>query len=114
MPEVYKSVLQLVDNADNYYRTISGWIIHMLETNPAVANWVSQQMASYFQDIDNWLTSGVLPQLQMVIFTVSGGLLNVMNFIKGLLVAIIASVYLLATKERCAAYGRKLAYSLFS
>lgn len=114
MPEVYKSVLQLVDNADNYYRTISGWIIHMLETNPAVANWVSQQMASYFQDIDKWLTSGVLPQLQMVIFTVSGGLLNVMNFVKGLLVAIIASVYLLATKERCAAYGRKLAYSLFS
>ncbi len=113
MPELYKSVLQLIDNADNYYRTISGWVIHLLETNPAVANWVSQQMAAYFQDLDKWLTSGVLPQLQAVMVTVSGGVLSLVNFAKDLLVGIIASVYLLATKERCAAYGRKLAYSLF-
>ena len=113
MPELYKSVLQLVDNADNYYRTISGWVIHLLETNPAVANWVSQQMAAYFQDLDKWLTSGVLPQLQAVMVTVSGGVLSLLTFVKDLLVGIIASVYLLATKERCAAYGRKLIYSLF-
>ena len=113
MPELYKSVLQLVDNADNYYRTISGWVIHLLETNPEAANWVAQQMAAYFQDIDKWLTSGVLPQLQTVMTTVSGGVLSVMNFAKNLLVGLIASVYLLATKERCAAYGRKLVYSLF-
>lgn len=113
MPELYKSVLQLIDNADNYYRTISGWVIHLLETNPAVADWVSQQMAAYFQDLDKWLTSGVLPQLQAVMVTVSGGVLSLVNFAKDLLVGVIASVYLLATKERCAAYGRKLIYSLF-
>ncbi len=113
MPELYKSVLQLIDNADNYYRTISGWVIHLLETNPAVADWVSQQMAAYFQDLDKWLTSGVLPQLQAVMVTVSGGVLSLVNFAKDLLVGVIASVYLLATKERCAAYGRKLVYSLF-
>lgn len=113
LPELYKSVLQLIDNADNYYRTISGWVIHLLETNPAVADWVSQQMAAYFQDLDKWLTSGVLPQLQAVMVTVSGGVLSAVNFVKDLLVGVIASVYLLATKERCAAYGRKLVYSLF-
>ena len=113
MPELYKSVLQLIDNADNYYRTISGWVIQLLEANPAVADWVSQQMAAYFQDLDKWLTSGVLPQLQAVMVTVSGGVLSLVNFVKDLLVGVIASVYLLATKERCAAYGRKLIYSLF-
>lgn len=113
MPELYRSVLQLIDNADNYYRTISGWVIHLLETNPAVANWVSQQMAAYFQDLDKWLTSGVLPQLQAVMVTVSGGVLSLVNFVKDLLVGVIASIYLLATKERCAAYGRKLVYSFF-
>ena len=113
MPELYKSVLQLIENADTYYRTISGWVIHLLETNPSVANWVNQQMAAYFQDLDKWLTSGVLPQLQAVMVTVSGGVLSLVNFAKDLLVGVIASVYLLATKERCAAYGRKLVYSLF-
>ena len=113
MPELYKSVLQLVSNVDNYYNTISGWVTHLLETNPAVADWVSQQMAVYFQDLDKWITSGVLPQLQAVMATVSGGVLSLVNFVKDLLVAAIASIYLLATKERCAAYGRKLVYSLF-
>ncbi len=113
MPELYKSILQLVDNADNYYRTILGWVTHLLETNPAVADWASQQMATYFQDIDKWLTSGVLPRLQAVMLTVSGGVMSLVGFAKNLLVGIIASVYLLATKERCAAYGRKLTYSLF-
>ena len=113
LPELYKSVLQLIANADNYYRTISGWVIHLLETNPSVAEWASQQMANYFQDIDKWLTSGVLPQLQAVMVTVSGGVVSAVNFLLDLLVGVIASVYLLATKERCAAYGRKLIYSLF-
>ena len=112
LPELYKSVLQLIANVDNYYNTISGWVNHLLETNPAVSGWVSQQMAAYFQDLDKWLTGGVLPQLQAVMVTVSGGVLSFVNFVKDLLVGIIASVYLLATKERCAAYGRKLVYSL--
>lgn len=112
MPELYKSVLQLVSNADNYYRTINGWVIHLLETNPDVAKWVAQQMESFFRDIDKWLTGGVLPQLQQVMVTVSGGVLSLMGFAKNLLVGLIASVYLLATKERCAAYGRKLVHSL--
>ena len=112
LPELYKSVLQLIANVDNYYNTISGWVNHLLETNPAVSGWVSQQMAAYFQDLDKWLTGGVLPQLQAVMVTVSGGVLSLVNFAKDLLVGVIVSVYLLATKERCAAYGRKLVYSL--
>lgn len=112
MPELYKSVVQLVDNADNYYRTISGWVTHLLETNPDFASWVGQQMARYFQNIDTWLTREVLPRVQVVMLTVSGGVLSLLTFVKDLLVAFIASIYLLDTKEGCAAYGRKLVYSL--
>ncbi|MCI9122108.1 MAG: AI-2E family transporter [Oscillibacter sp.] len=114
MPELYKSVLQLVDNADNYYRTVSGWINHLLETNPTVADWVAQQMNTYFRDINSWLTRGVLPQLQTVMSTLSGGVLSLVTFAKNLLIGVIVSISLLYTKENCAAYGRKLVYSLFS
>ncbi len=116
LPELYKSVLQLIANVDNYYQTVSGWVTslsdHMLETYPDLARQVSQRLEDYFQDFDKWLT-GLLPQIQTVMTTVSGGVLSLVNFVKDLLVGIIASVYLLATKERCAAYGRKLVYSLF-
>ena len=39
---------------------------------------------------------------------VGGGVLTALSFLKNLLVGVIVSVYLLATKERCAAYCRKL------
>lgn len=116
LPELYKSVLQLIANVDNYYQTVSGWVTslseHLLETYPDLARQVSQRLEDYFRDFDKWLTE-LLPQVQTVMTTVSGGVLSLVNFLKDLLVGIIASVYLLATKERCAAYGRKLIYSLF-
>ena len=114
LPELYKSVLQLVSNADNYYRTISGWVEHLLETNPTVEEWVTTQMNTYFEDFTSWLTSGVLPKVQTVMTTVSGGVMSVLNFFKNILVGLIVSVYFLAAKEHCAAYGRKLVSALFS
>jgi len=117
LPELYKSVLQLVNSVDSYYKTISGWVIklseHLQETYPDLVQQVIERLDAYFQDFDKWLES-LLPQFQTVMSTVSGGVWSVVAFIKDLLVAVIASIYLLATKERCAAYGRKLAYSLFS
>lgn len=112
MPELYKSVLQLIANVDNYYNTISGWVTHLLETYPEIAARVVAWMNASFENIDNLLTGEVLPRLQTVMTTVSGGVWSMVSFIKDLLVAVIASIYLLATKERCAAYGRKLVYSL--
>ena len=44
LPELYKSVLQLISNVENYYNTISGWVIHLLETYPSMEHWVTQQM----------------------------------------------------------------------
>ena len=114
LPELYKSILQLISNADVYYRTISGWVQHLLETNPTVEEWVTTQMNTYFEDLSSWLTTGVLPKLQTVMSTVSGGVLSLVNFLKNLLVGVIVSIYFLATKEHCAAYGRKLACGLFS
>lgn len=116
LPELYKSVLQLAANVDKYYQTIIGWVTslsnHLLETNPDLAEQIVERLGDYFQDFGRWL-SGLLPQLQTVMVTVSGGVWIAVNFVMDLLVGVIASVYLLATKERCAAYGRKLVYSLF-
>ena len=112
LPELYKSILQLVTNAELYYRTISGWVEHLLETNPALEQWVVTQMNTYYTDINTWLTKEVLPQAQTVMAAAAGGVVGVVSFLKNLLVGIIVSVYLLATKELCAAHARKVVYSL--
>ena len=114
LPELYRSVLQLVANVENYYNTISGWVEHLLESNATLENWVAVQMDTVYNEATKWLNNELLPQAQVVMMAVSGGLLTVLGFFGDLLVGIIVSVYFLATKERCAAYARKVAYGLFS
>lgn len=114
VPEVYRSVVRLVGNMEIYYNTINDWVKNLLEKSPSLEKWVGEQLDVYYTDLTKLLTTQVLPQAQQLMNVVSGGIASAMIFLKNLLVGIIVSVYLLATKERCIAYCRKLVWGLFS
>lgn len=114
LPELLKSIMQLVSNMENYYNTITGWISHLLENNPAFGEWVTARMNEYYNTLVQWLTKEVLPRTQVLVMAVTGGVWTAVNFFMDLLVGVIVSVYALATKERSAAQGRKILYGLFS
>ncbi|MFR0769377.1 MAG: AI-2E family transporter [Dysosmobacter sp.] len=114
IPQLYRSVVQLISSVEGYYNTISGWVEHLLESNPTVEVWVAGQMDKFYESATEWLKNQVFTRTQMLMIAVSGGVLSTLVFLKNLLVGMIVSVYFMATKERCAAHARKLAYSLFS
>ena len=118
IPELYKSLLQLVSNIETYYNTISGWVQHLLETNPTLEKWATLQMENYYKLLENWVKNDLLPHATTLMGVVSGGVFSgvysLVRFFSDLLVGIIVSVYFLATKETCAAHARKVVYSLFS
>lgn len=113
LPELYKSIGQLIDNLETYYNTINDWLNSLLEKNPDVEAWASGQIDVYYKDLLTWLSNEFLPQAQQVMTAVSGGIVNVLLFAKNLIVGIIVSTYLLATKELNAAHCRKLTCALF-
>jgi predicted PurR-regulated permease PerM len=114
MPELYKSILQLASNVETYYNTIVGWVQRLLESNPAVESWVAGQMNTAYEKANTWLETKALPQAQAVMLAAAGGVVTMVNFLGDLLVGFIVSVYLMATKERCAAHAQKVVYSVFS
>jgi predicted PurR-regulated permease PerM len=114
IPELYKSVTQLFNNLETYYNTINNWLTGLLEKNPGMENWVSGKVEAYYNDLLSLLSDKILPQAQQIMTAVSGGIMTALIFLKDLIVGIIVSVYLLATKERCAAQARKLVYSLIA
>ena len=114
LPQLYQSVVQLFASVESYYNTISGWVEHLLESNPTVEAWVADQMDTFYATAASWLKNEVLTRTQMLMVAVSGGVVSTVNFLKNLLVGAIVSVYFMATKERCVAHARKITYSLFS
>ena len=95
-----------------YYNTINSWITNLLESNPTVEHFVSDRFAGYYKDLLSLLTEKVLPHTQSLVTAVSGGIVSALSFLMDLVVGIIVSIYLLATKERCAAHARRAIYAL--
>ena len=114
VPELYKSILQLVANVENYYNTINGWIHRLLEMNPALETWVLQRVDTYYEAMETWLTNDLLPQATELMTMISGRVFVALGVLGDLLVGVIVSVYFLASKESCAAYSRRMVYGLFS
>lgn len=122
LPELYKSILQLASNVENYYNTIAGWVEALLATYPNLETWVVEQLNGYYQDIMGWLNTNdivswlqrALSQAQIVVSVAAGSVMGLVNFLKNLLIGVIVSIYLLSTKEHCAAYARRTACGLFS
>ena len=112
LPELYASVVQLVDNAQRYYYTVYDWVIHLLESNPEFAARASEVINEYYTDALAWLNVNLVPQLQVAAQAVTGGVVGVFVFLKNLLLGIIISVYLLAEKEAFSAGCSKLCYTL--
>lgn len=120
LPELYKSVLLLAGNLTTYYNTIEGWVLRLLEDNPSLARQAEDVFNEYYKDIflsqnfDEalaWVKNNLLPQLQAAMQVVSGGVVGLLMFFKNLLLGVMISLYLLASKEGFAASGCKLCYT---
>lgn len=124
LPELYKSVLQLASNAKTYYDTIESWVLRLLENNPDLARQVEAAFNQFYEEITRnefyqealvsltWLKDNLMPQLQVALQAVTGGVVGVLTFFKNLFLGVMISLYLLASKESFAAAGCKLCYTL--
>lgn len=114
LPELVKSIQQLIGNLRNYYATIEAWVLRLLENHPDWAMYAEDLFTQYYQQALDWLQTNLAPQLQAAVQAVSGGVVGVLSFFKNLFLGIMISLYVLGSKEKFAAAGCKLCYTFFS
>ena len=114
LPELYRSLVQLVGNATVYYETVESWCISLLENNPDLAHKASEMFNQYYEDALVWINRNVVPQLQVAVQAITGGVVGVMTFFKNLFIGIMVSLYLLGAKESFSAVGCKLCYTFLN
>ena len=131
IPQVYESIVGLVQSIPDYIEVIQGWLQTFFEDNPEIQAAVMSVYNSAAASLEQWLNADILPNLESVSTTfqwvrttiwpnftgvmagVSGVLLGFLVLVKDLLIAVIVSVYLLARKDIFAAQSKKIVYSLF-
>lgn len=130
-PQVYESIVGLVQSIPDYIEVVQGWLQTFFEDNPDIQSAVMSVYNSSTASLEQWLNSDILPNLESVSTTfqwvrttiwpnftgvmagVSGVVMGFLVLVKDLLIAVIVSVYLLARKDVFAAQSKKIAYSLF-
>lgn len=131
IPQVYDSVVGLVQAIPDYIEVVQGWLQTFFEDNPDIQASVMSIYNSSAASLEQWLNADILPNLEStttalewmrkdimpnltgVVAGVSGMVVGFLVLIKDLLIAVIVSVYLMVRKDIFAAQGKKIVYSLF-
>jgi len=130
LPQVWQSLVDLVDAFPGYTKSAQAWLMAFLEDNPDIQYAVVSVLNSASSSVEQWLDSHILPNLESISSTldwlrtevlpnvtgvvtgVSTVLVAVLMLLKDLLIAVIVAVYLLARKDTFAAQSKKVVYSL--
>ena len=117
IPELVDSVKTLAANFESYYRTVYNWVTALVEnetlfTDDAISDQLLSALNGYYDKLVKWITDTVIPQAQVAIVAVTGGIWSVVMFLKNVLIGMMISVYLLARKESFARQSKKLLYAI--
>ncbi len=111
IPQVLDSLEIIVSRFPLYMDKIDSFVRGFLDEYKDM----SELFVNYWPQIENWLQTQFLPNTTQLISKVSSGLVgSVFSFISVLLkfiIGIIISVYLLFSKEKFCAQGKKIAYA---
>ena len=117
IPELVESVKTLAANFESYYKTVYNWVTALVEnenlfSDEVLSDQVLSALNDYYDKLVKWITDTVIPQAQVAIVAVTGGIWSIIIFLKNLLIGMMISVYLLARKEGFARQSKKLLYAI--
>ena len=117
IPQLIQSVQNLVMQFPIYTQNLQDYINKIFTRNPQLQTTVNTLLSTYNSEIEDILTSKLLPMLNQFISKLSGNILSsilsVLSTLWNLIIGLIISIYLLAGKEHFAAQSKKTVYSVF-
>ena len=130
LPQLYWSVIGFIQEIPHHITDIQEWLRNFLEDNPTIQStalyYYNEAAASFQQWLSSdilpnlesattalsWIRTQVLPSLTGVVVGLSTLVAATTTLLTDLLIAVIASVYLLARKDIFAAQSKKIVYSI--
>lgn len=111
IPQIINSIQQIIYQFPTYVDTLTIWISKLLENNPDIENFATSIINSYSGEIESFINSKILPQLNNFIMSISIGVYSVLKEFWNFIIGFIISIYVLAGKESFAAQFKKIAYA---
>lgn len=95
VPEIFSSITNIANNFDRYVRNIQEWITQLLKDNPDMRESMMNVFDTATAKAEVWLTTELLPQVNVMVREFSISIMGMVNFLKNFLVGVIVSLSLI-------------------
>jgi predicted PurR-regulated permease PerM len=99
----------ITDGANN----LVNWVSDFLQGDSELAKEISDIIESTSDKLRTFLQNDVLSQVQTYAASIASGAIYVGKFLLNILIGLIVSVYLMASKEKFAGQSKKIVYAIF-
>ena len=113
LPQLVESVKGIVESIPTYYGSIEKWVENILENNPDIRSYADTGLQKAYDYINNWVNTSLLSDMKEVISTLTTSVVSVVKVFANLLIGIVASVYMLWSKDIFQAQAKKLIVAIF-
>jgi predicted PurR-regulated permease PerM len=114
LPRLYNGAESLVARMPGYFRVAVDWLTRALDANPDLEEAAVTLLGNITENLTNWIQTGLLAQANDIITNITSGVFGVLREVANIGIGFVFAVYMLYHKEKFAARGKKLLYSVFS
>ncbi|MDO4291981.1 MAG: AI-2E family transporter [Eubacteriales bacterium] len=111
IPQIVASIQSIISQFPAYVRNLSQWVEHILANNPSIEKTATELINTYSGSMEKWLNESAMPKINELLRTVSLSMLGVAKALWNLVIGLIISIYLMASKERFISQLKKMTYA---
>lgn len=108
LPQLHESVLGIVGNAELYYKNVEKAVSSLLEDNPELRDYADHALREGYALLNNWVSTSLLSDMQKLFTTLTTSVLAVFRGAANFIIGLVASVYILWSKETFQAQAKKV------
>lgn len=112
VPEVVESIISLTNSLPGYYHNIVSKVQELSVKHPEIAKYMMETTGSVYSQLINWMQNELIPTSTEILGVLSDGLINALGVLINVVIGIIISIYLMASKELFCAQAKRMLFSI--
>ena len=114
IPQVWDSVMKIIQMVPQKLIVVNNWIEHMLENQPELQAFFEEFSSQAESNIDSLLNVDTIQKVQSIINSLSVQLFGVLGVVKNIFLGLLISAYLLGSRKLFGAQAGLILHGVFS
>lgn len=114
IPQVWDSVMKIIQIVPQKLIVVNNWIEHMLENQPELQAYFEEFSSQAESNIDSLLNVDTIQKVQSIINSLSVQLFGVLGVVKNIFLGLLISAYLLGSRKLFGAQAGLILHGVFS